>query len=103
MDCLSRWKYGLIRFEFLPFSALKILFFLIVLDVQEHQIGTKILTRSLTNEFQPEDLTENYKNPTKSSDEQIQSKNDVEMKLKLPDDIKVSFLSSRKSLIDLIF
>ena len=62
--------------------------------MQENTIGTKIITRSLTDEFQPEDITDHYKHSIKSSDKKDDSKDDVSIELKIPDDIKVgNFLS----------
>lgn len=95
MDCLSGWKYGIIRFvHFLSFVQ-KISLCFIESDVQENQIGTKIVTRSLTNEFEPEDITDHYKNSSKSLDEKNylarHSNDDVKIELKIPDDIKVRF------------
>ncbi|CAF1272800.1 unnamed protein product, partial [Adineta steineri] len=56
-----------------------------MLDVERNKIGTKIITRSLTNETEPEDITERYKNAAESSNEaeksDTQSKNDVNFEL----------------------
>ncbi|CAF0762171.1 unnamed protein product [Adineta ricciae] len=38
-------------------------------DVEENPIGTKVITRSLTNEFEPEDITDRYKNPAEPPEE----------------------------------
>ncbi|CAM4896545.1 unnamed protein product [Rotaria socialis] len=63
-----------------------------LLDVQENIVGSKIITRSLTNEFEIEDITENYKNLMKSSDRNgnfvKRPNNDVDFELKLSDDMK---------------
>ena len=70
------------------------------LDVQENQIGSKIITRSLTNEFEPEDITDHYKKSTKSSDDKDysarHSKDDVNIELKTPDNIKVGLYLEEK-------
>ncbi len=56
-------------------------------------IGSKIITRSLTNEFEPEDITDRYKNPIKSLEEKDtlagRLKHDVNIELKIPKDIQV--------------
>jgi len=56
-------------------------------------IASKIITRSLTNEFEPEDITDRYKNPTKSLEEKdtlaARLKHDVNIELKIPKDIQV--------------
>ncbi|CAF3590142.1 unnamed protein product, partial [Rotaria sordida] len=63
-----------------------------LLDVQENIIGTKIITRSLNNEFEPEDITKTYKNLKKLSDRNDnlaeRTKNDVDIELKISDDIE---------------
>jgi hypothetical protein len=65
-------------------------------DVQENIIGTKIITRSLANEFEPEDITDHYKSSSKSSNQEdnlaSRVKNDVNIELKIPEEIKVKFL-----------
>ncbi|UJR26471.1 hypothetical protein I4U23_007798 [Adineta vaga] len=43
--------------------------FMELTDVQENQIGTKVITRSLSNEFEPEDITASYKNFSTSTEE----------------------------------
>ncbi|CAF0789791.1 unnamed protein product [Rotaria sp. Silwood1] len=63
-----------------------------LLDVQENIVGTKIITRSLDNEFEPSDITKNYKNLMKTYNkydnitERIN--NDVDIELKIPDNIE---------------
>ncbi|CAF2714038.1 unnamed protein product [Rotaria sp. Silwood2] len=63
-----------------------------LLDVQENIVGIKIITRSLSNEFEPEDITKSYKNSMKLSDKNDnldeRIKNDVDIKLKILDDIE---------------
>jgi len=58
-------------------------------DIQEDSIGTKVLTRSLTNEFEAEDLTDKYKTSKKSIDEKTETENDIEFQLNLPEEIFV--------------
>ena len=48
-----------------------------------------MLTRSLTNEFEAEDLTDKYKTSKKSIDEKTETENDIEFQLNLPEEIFV--------------
>ena len=67
-------------------------FYLIELDVEKHEIGKKIVTRSLKNEFEAEDITNHYKHSDKSIKDFFtrKSKDDVQIDLKIADDIKVN-------------
>lgn len=66
-------------------------FYLIELDVQKNEIGKKIVTRSLKNEFEAEDITNHYKHSDKSIKDFFtrKPKDDVQIDLKIADDIKV--------------
>lgn len=94
LDGVSRWKHGAIRFVLIEPSLCHQFIFATVTDVEENIIGQKILTRSLNNEFEAEDITDHYKASDRSSKHQEQLadrlKNDVDVQLKVPESIRVS-------------
>jgi hypothetical protein len=71
----------------------------ILLGVEENKIGTKIITRSLSNEFESEDITERYKNPPKPSEdrETLNSRlnSDVNFEILVSEENHVSGISAR--------
>ena len=94
MDCLSRWIHGAIRYDiFLDWNEFQST--CSKLDVEENPIGTKVITRSLTNEFEPEDITDRYKNPAEPPEERDtlnnRLKNDVNYEILVSEENRVRF------------
>ena len=69
--------------------------------MQENAVGTKIVTQSLTNEYELDDITDNYKIFRESSNKNIdlekRSKDDVHIQLNLPNDNQVKVYQLKKT------
>lgn len=67
-------------------------------DVEENKIGTKVITRSLTNELEPEDLTDRYKNAPQTTDDRetlnSRLKNDVNFEIVASEEnrVRIAFI-----------
>ena len=103
---VSWWKHGALRFVLIESREYHRSSFAALTDVEEDIIGQKILTRSLNNEFEPEDIAEQYKEFDRSPKLLAQLANrlktNVDVQLKVPENISVSFDDSF-SLFDSLF